>query len=115
MNRIVMERMREWGTLRAVGTPKRSILALVLLEGCLMGAAGSFLGILLGFGIATLINLLGGMGFQQGPMHWVVFNKPGFDAVVLNVIPATIVAGLAAILPGLKAIRLSPSECLREV
>ena len=35
MNRVVVERMREWGTLRAMGTKKRDILALVAWEGSL--------------------------------------------------------------------------------
>jgi putative ABC transport system permease protein len=115
MNRVVVERMREWGTLRAMGAKKRDILYIVLCEGCLMGAGGAILGILLGFGIATAINLSGGLSFMQGPFAWVIFDRPGPDSVVLNVVPATLVAGLAAILPGRKAIRLSPSECLREV
>jgi len=115
MNRVVVERMREWGTLRAMGAKKRDILFIVVWEGCLMGAAGAVLGILLGFGIATVINLSGGLSFAQGPFMWVIFDRPGLDSIILNVVPATLVAGLAAILPGRKAIRLSPSECLREV
>ena len=41
MNRIVRERMREWGTLRAVGTKKSTVLLLVVLEGCFLGVVGS--------------------------------------------------------------------------
>ena len=115
MNRVVLERMREWGTLRALGVKKRDILAVILCEGALMGAAGSLLGILLGFGIAGAIDLGGGFTYRQGPLTWMIMDRPGLDSVILNVIPATIVAGLAAILPGLRAVRRSPSECLREV
>src|SRR5208283_3789873 len=115
MNRVVVERMREWGTLRAIGAKKRDILSIVLYEGSLMGAAGAILGIVLGFGIATAINLAGGLSFTQGPLTWVIFDRPGLESVIINIVPATLVAGLAAILPGRKAIRLSPSECLREI
>jgi len=115
MNRVVVERMREWGTLRALGTKKRGILAIVVWEGGLMGALGAALGIVLGFAIATAINLRGGLTFNQGAQITQIFVHPGLDSVLVNIIPAALVGGLAALFPALRAIRLSPSECLREV
>jgi len=115
MNRVVVERMREWGTLRALGTKKRGILAIVVWEGTLMGALGAALGIVLGFAIATAINLRGGLTFNQGAQITQIFVHPGLNTVLVNIIPAALVGGLAAIFPALRAIRLSPSECLREV
>ena len=115
MNRVVVERMREWGTLRALGTKKRGILAIVVWEGTLMGALGAALGIVLGFAIATAINLRGGLTFNQGAQITQIFVHPGLNTVLVNIIPAALVGGLAAFFPALRAIRLSPSECLREV
>jgi putative ABC transport system permease protein len=115
MNRVVVERMREWGTLRALGTKKRGILAIVVWEGGLMGALGAALGIVLGFAIATAINLRGGLTFNQGAQITQIFVHPGLDSVLVNIIPAALVGGLAALFPALRAIRLSPTECLREV
>ncbi len=114
MNRIVRERMREWGTLRAMGTKKGSIMAIVLLEGCLQGAAGGALGLLLGFAVAGAINVAGGLPYTAGDQSVAILVKPGLDSVWLNLVPATLVAGLASIFPGLRAIRLSPAECLRQ-
>ena len=113
MNRVVMERMREWGTLRAMGTRKRGILALVVLEGGLMGAVGGALGILLGFAMAAVINLRGGLSYHQAEQVVQILVRPGLNSVLVNVIPAILVGGLAALLPALRAIRLSPSESLR--
>ena len=113
MNRVVLERMREWGTLRALGTKKRSILALVILEGSLMGTVGGALGILLGVGMAALINLRGGLSYHQAEQVVQIFVRPGLNSVLINVVPAIFVGGLAAFLPALRAIKLSPSECLR--
>lgn len=115
MNRVVVERMREWGTLRALGAKKSDVLAVVLWEGSLMGTVGAALGIVLGFGIAGAINLGGGISFHQGSQLLQIFVKPGLESLAVNIVPATLVAGLAAVLPGFKAIRLSPSECLREI
>jgi len=113
MNRVVVERMREWGTLRAMGTKKRDILALVVWEGSLMGALGGVLGIALGFGIAAVINLRGGLQYHQAEQIIQILVRPGLNSMLVNIIPAILVGGAAAFFPGLRAIRLSPAECLR--
>ena len=117
MNRIVRERMREWGTLRAMGMKKRNILLLVVLEGCFQGIVGAALGILLGFGVSELLNLGGGLPvpFASGGQRVVVKILLSGQAVWWNLIPAGLLAGAAAFLPGLRAVRLTPSECLREI
>ena len=113
MNRVVIERMREWGTLRAMGTRKRNILALVVWEGSLMGALGGVLGIALGFGLAAVINLRGGLQYHQAEQIVRILVLPGLSSVLANVIPAIAVGGVAAFFPALRAIRLAPAECLR--
>jgi len=117
MNRIVRERMREWGTLRAIGMKKRNVLLLVVMEGCLQGIVGAALGILLGFGVSALLNLHGGVPvpFAQGGQRVIVKILLSGQAIWLNLIPAGLFAGAAAFLPGLRAVRLTPSECLRQI
>jgi len=117
MNRIVCERMKEWGTLRAIGMKKRNVLFLVVMEGCLQGIVGAALGILLGFGVSELLNLHGGVPvpFAQGEQRVIVKILLSGQAVWLNLIPAGLFAGAAAFLPGLRAVRLTPSECLRQI
>ena len=116
MNRIVLERMREWGTLRAMGMRKGTILLLVVLEGCFQGIVGAALGILLGFGVSELLNLKGGVfvPFATGA-HMVVTISLDTRTVWSNLIPAGLFAGAAAFLPGLRAVRRTPSECLRQI
>jgi putative ABC transport system permease protein len=53
----VYERVREIGTVAAIGTPPRRILPLFLVEGFLMGTVGADCGILLSMGIAFALNL----------------------------------------------------------
>jgi len=115
MNRIVRERMSEWGTLRAMGTKKSRILLLVILEGCLQGLVGAFLGILLGFGVSALLNLGGGLPFVNAGQRIVVKLALSGQSVWWNVLPAALFASAASLLPGLRAVRLSPSECLRQL
>ena len=113
-NRNVLERMREWGTLRAMGTRRRDILLIVVLEGCLQGLAGASLGIVLGFAVAGLIDVAGGLGYSNGIQSYSIMVRPGLDSVWLNLVPAILVAGLASILPGIRALRPTPAECLRQ-
>jgi putative ABC transport system permease protein len=117
MNRIVFERMREWGTLRAMGVPRRDLLALVLLEGSFLGLAGSALGIGLGFAVSRIVNLCGGLPFKMGaglPVYMITL-APDASAVWLNVVPAVATAALASLFPARRAVGMTPAECLRQI
>ena len=114
MNRIVFERTREWGTLRAMGTKKRSIMWLVVLEGCLQGLVGAVIGIGLGFAISALANLGGGIPYHDGMRLIMVRVKPELGSILPDLVPVVFTAALAAFFPGLRAIRLTPAECLRQ-
>ncbi len=114
MSRMVLERMKEWGTLRALGTRKRDILFVILSEGCLQGLLGAVLGIAFGFLVSAVIDVAGGLPYHNGAQAYAIMVRPGLDSIWLNLVPSVATAGLAALLPGLRAIRFSPSECLRE-
>lgn len=114
MNRTVLERMREWGTLRALGTKKKDILFVILWEGCLQGLLGAVAGIALGFLVSAIIDAAGGLTYHNGAQAFAIMVRPGLDSVWLNLVPAVLTAGLAALLPGLRAVKLTPSQCLRE-
>jgi len=115
MNRIVFERMREWGTLRALGTKARQILALVVLEGAFQGFLGAVFGILAGLTLSLLINLAGGIPYVNGDEVYQIKVALDADAVWWNLVPVVFTAALAAFVPALKAVALSPSEALRSV
>ncbi|MBI1730493.1 ABC transporter permease [Candidatus Acetothermia bacterium] len=51
-----LERKREVGTIRAVGTRRRQVFLMFVQEGVVLGVIGGVLGVLLGFLIAALIN-----------------------------------------------------------
>ncbi|MGA2615480.1 MAG: FtsX-like permease family protein [Spirochaetia bacterium] len=115
MNRIVRERMREWGTLRAMGMKKGKVLLLVVLEGCFQGIVGAALGILFGFGVSLLLNLRGGVPFMADGQRVMVKILLSGQSIWWNLIPAGLFAAAASFLPGLRAVRLTPSECLRQI
>jgi putative ABC transport system permease protein len=114
MSRMVHERMREWGTLRAMGTRRRDILLLVVYEGGLQGLFGAIVGIALGFAVSAIIDLAGGLPSHNGAQAYAIMVRPGLGSVWLNLVLSVSTGALAAVLPGLRAVRFTPSECLRE-
>jgi putative ABC transport system permease protein len=75
MSMAVIERTPEIGTLRAIGLRRAGVRRMFMIEGMLLGLAGSLLGILLALILAFLIN--------HGGLTW---TPPGrVDPVALNV------------------------------
>lgn len=56
MTMSFFERMREIGTIRAIGTKRSQVFRLFLSEGLLIGVMGGVLGIALGWGVGWLVN-----------------------------------------------------------
>lgn len=59
VNMAVMERIREIGTLRALGMRRAQIVRLFALESAVLGIVGSFLGIALTLGVWGIVKLIG--------------------------------------------------------
>ncbi|MFO1464240.1 MAG: FtsX-like permease family protein [bacterium] len=59
INMILLERMREFGTMMAVGNSRGVIFAMIFLETALLGLLGSVLGLLVGSGLAELVSMVG--------------------------------------------------------
>src|SRR5205807_2487938 len=102
----VYERVKEIGTMLAVGTRRRQVLILFLAEAAALGLAGSALGAALG---ATIVSAWGA--------HGMTFAPPGGDkATFYPFVKASFVLGavafavagtmLAGLLPAWKASRL---------
>lgn len=67
-NAILMsafERLREFGALRAIGMKRRQVAGQILLEGCILGTCGSFVGLALS---VPLVLHLQSVGLSWGPL-----------------------------------------------
>ncbi len=98
----VTERTREIGIRVAVGARTRDILGQFLLEALLLSCLGGLLGILLGFGVSTLIAHHAG---------WAVSVSVG--AVFSSFVFSAAVGIFFGYYPARKAARLNPIEALR--
>lgn len=118
MMMAIMERTREIGTLRAMGTRDARVTAMFLVEATAIGAAGGLLGVGAGFGIAAIVNALGGIYIPPPPGrsegYHALFTPDLWYSVKIWGL-ATVVAFVSAIYPSMRAARQRISECLRSV
>lgn len=111
----VFERIKEIGTIAAIGTPPSTIRSLFLVEGLCLGLFGAVVGNLLGGLIILIINLSGitfSFGQQTGLVLKASLSLPELLIVSLIVI---IVSVLATLQPALKASKMEPIDALRHV
>jgi len=111
----VVERVREIGTLRAIGATRRQIFGVILLEWAILGGVGSAGGLGLGIGLAKALIRIWTKEVNQVTMV--------VDVTQLDVLPRTVIGSLvlgtlttllAALFPAGAAMRISPLDMLRQ-
>ncbi len=110
---IVMEKSKDIAILKSMGASDRSVLKIFLLQGMIIGAAGTVLG--------TIMGYLGALGLREFGFK---IDKTVFslDRVPVHLIPANfivvaiagfIITALAGIYPARRAAKLNPASALR--
>jgi putative ABC transport system permease protein len=111
----VFERIREIGTISAIGTLPKKILSLFLIEGFSLGVIGAVAGNILALGVIVLTNLVK-ITFNFGRQSGMVLSPSLNTGDILWISVIVIFVSVAAALqPAFKASRMEPVEALRHV
>ena len=118
MNVMIMavyERVREIGTIAAIGTLPGKILSMFLVEGFCLGAIGAVAGNILGIIIILFVNRFG-ITFDFGRQTGLVLSATiaPLDVLVISLI-VIFISVVASLQPAFKASRMKPIEALRHV
>lgn len=110
----VFERVREIGTLLAVGVKRLQVLQLFILEAAVLGLLGGLAGVVAGR-LALLGMTLKGIEFEMPGTSTKALLVPHVTVayIVGAVVVATLGAVLAATWPSFRAARLNPVDALR--
>jgi putative ABC transport system permease protein len=118
MNVMIMavyERIREIGTVSAMGTLPGQIRTLYMMEGFLLGVIGSAAGIIVSVISVVALNFWP-LSFDFGRQTGLLL-KPSLGAgdVLFTTVVVLIVAVAASLQPAVKASKMEPVEALRHV
>lgn len=105
----VVQKQREIGILRAMGATRGQVLRVFLLQGALVGALGSALGVLLAAGLIWAFT-----SFVRGSDGLPLFSislEPGLALKIAAL--ATLCGVLAAVAPARRAAALDPAQAIR--
>jgi putative ABC transport system permease protein len=102
MHTMVLERTREIGILKALGSSRVSILGLIEAEASMIACLGAALGLLLTFSMVFILR------------YWAPTMRVSitFGWVVRAILLAVVASGFGALYPGYRAARADPVEAL---
>ncbi len=118
MNVMIMavyERIREIGTIAAIGTLPGKILSMFVLEGLFLGTMGALAGDLIGLLIILILNRVG-ITFDFGRETGLVLSATiaPSDVLMISII-VIFISVVASLQPAFKASRMEPIKALRHV
>jgi uncharacterized small protein (DUF1192 family) len=112
-----LQRVKEIGTLRAIGTQRRFVVVMLVVEIATIGLVFGLGGALLGAGVVGLINAFGGFP-ATNDMLFFLYSGPalrpslGVLAVSTSLTIVLLVSVLSALYPALLAMRVTPVEAM---
>ncbi|MBB6482611.1 ABC transporter permease [Spirochaeta isovalerica] len=117
---VIYERMREIGTLGALGMHGSELTRLFFLEGTIISIIGTSIGVVLGIGIVLYLSRVGidftdamsGLDFEISSY---LYPQLKAGRTIFVFFYSVVVASLATLIPSRKAARIQPVEALRYI
>ncbi len=117
---VIFERMKEIGTIGAMGMTGGEIQKLFFLEAFYIGLMGAFVGVILGIGLTIPLSITGidmsasmeGVDFD---ISNIIYPKLSMRSTVFVYIYSVTISSLASIIPTRKAAHIEPVEALRSI
>ena len=112
----IRERTREIGTLRAIGMQREQVVRQFLLEALMLGAFATVVGVAVGAAAGLAVNAaqipvpVAGQLFLLSTHFFISIHPAALGITMLTI---TIVTGLAALYPSLRAARLEPVSAMQ--
>lgn len=115
INMNINDRVREIGTIRALGTGRTQVALIFIVESGLIGIIGGLIGLVISYLFIGFTELIGGLPViisgAKEPLR--VFFHPDQRTIVICMALFSMVAMVAAIVPSRKASKISITEALR--
>jgi len=112
----VLERRREYGLMKAIGTKPRQIVGLVLLEVIILTLISIAIGSGLGFGANTFLSKHGVTfgEFSYGGMEFGILRaEVNLRSFVIPMVTVILAALVVSLIPAVKAARTEPAKTMR--
>lgn len=113
-----MERVREIGTMRAIGMQRRQLLWMFIVESIVLGALFGAVGTLLGSGLVLWLRAIGIPAANETLIF--LFGGPrlhpylSVQSVVLSALLVQVVTIVSTLYPAMMATRITPLEAMQE-
>ncbi len=114
----VMERIREFGALRALGFTRGRITRIVLSETFLLGVIGTVVGIVVGYGVSQWLHVVGinvTAVFENSDFTFepIIRPNPSLPIAIYAAFFGALISVIAAWYPARVAVRIQPATALR--
>jgi putative ABC transport system permease protein len=113
----VLEKTRDIGIMKALGSSNNEVLIMFVIESGLFGLIGGIIGVLIAFAITAVLNMLGisigigmGGGMRGGSSSGMIITP---ELVLFAIILSTIIGIISGIVPAGNASKMRPVDALK--
>lgn len=113
VNMSLNDRVREIGTMRALGTRRFQVALVFIVESFLNGIIGGLLGLVTTYLFISFTKFTGGLPILINETEVRIFFQPKLIAIIWCMVLFSLVAVIAALIPSYRASKISITQALR--